>query len=264
MKTKIEATIGGVNLNVKMFKFSGGEYQVSIRTLTSPPPHKTVYIVAHMLDGDIMPLALTVDAIRRQYNPSEIILSMPYLPYARQDRVMNPGESLALKVFADALNSLELNQVIIADCHSDVGVALVKNCTNRSATNVLGGDFSRVINKPDALVAPDAGALKKTFQYAKDMGVSEVIRADKIRDVSTGQITGTAVFGDVAGKSVLIMDDICDGGRTFIELAKVLREKGASNIHLHVTHGIFSQGQEVFDGLIDRVTATFDYEEMFK
>ena len=72
------------------------------------------------------------------------------------------------------------------------------------------------------------------------------------------------VFGDVTGKSVLIADDICDGGRTFIELAKVLKERGAAHIHLHVTHGIFSKGKAVFEGLIDTVTSTYDYEEMFK
>jgi len=84
-----------------------------------------------------------------------------------------------------------------------------------------------------------------------------VIDASKVRDVKTGEILYTSVNyqeGGLKGKNVLIVDDICDGGRTFIELARVLENYNEANsVDLYVTHGIFSKGLGVFDGLIDKI-----------
>ena len=90
-------------------------------------------------------------------------------------------------------------------------------------------------------VIPDAGANKKTAKIASYFGHSSFIRADKLRNLSTGDILETVVYGDVVG-NITIVDDLCDGGKTFIELAKVLKQKGAEKINLYVTHGIFSKG----------------------
>lgn len=251
-----KVSVNGLIADVNMFKFSGGETQVSFKNPSTSHEDCLVRVFAYIMDGDIMPLALLVDAIRRSIKNPTIELMLPYLPYARQDRVMNSGEALAVKVFADMLNSLKLDTVVVCDCHSDVGIALLDNAKNDST---LDPQFFTLAKHWDAIVAPDAGALKKTLKYAKTLHINDFIRADKTRNVATGEITGTEVYGDVAGKSVLIIDDICDGGRTFIELAKVLKEKGASKITLHVTHGIFSKGKEVFDGIIDEVHAEWDW-----
>ena len=70
-----------------------------------------------------------------------------------------------------------------------------------------------------------------------------IIRADKIRDTMTGALSGFEVYADdLTGKDVVILDDLCDGGGTFIGLAKKLREKGAAKITLYVTHGMFTKG----------------------
>jgi ribose-phosphate pyrophosphokinase len=107
-------------------------------------------------------------------------------------------------------------------------------------------------------VSPDAGAEKKIFAFAKELGFENVVRAGKVRDVSSGKITGTEVYVPEPAlyktdKDFLIVDDICDGGRTFIELAKKLRPMTTGKIKLLITHGIFSKGIEVFDGIIDEV-----------
>lgn len=251
-----KVSVNGLAAEVQMFKFSGGETQVTFKNPSTSSKDCLVRVFAYITDGDIMPLALLVDAIRRTISNPTIELLMPYLPYARQDRVMNPGEALAVKVFADMVNSLNLDSVIVCDCHSDVGIALLNNAKN---DQTLDDEFFTPKKHWDVIVAPDAGALKKTLKYAKTLGIGTLIRADKTRNVVTGEITGTEVYGDVFGKDVLIIDDICDGGRTFIELAKVLNEKGASKITLHVTHGIFSKGKEVFDGIIDEVHAEWDW-----
>lgn len=265
MKSKITCYVNGIVSDVKIFKFSGGEYQISLSpTVVDLSKPVVVVLRAFLMDGCVMPLALTVDAVRRLYGNVNIDLKMPYLPYARQDRVMNTGESLAVKVFCDAINSLNLNSVEVHDCHSDVGTALLNNCI--SIPQYIPGTYlyRGTENKPDALVSPDAGALKKVYQLAKSHEISEIIRADKTRSVKDGSITGTVVYGSVKGMKLLICDDICDGGMTFLKLGEELRKQGADKLYLHITHGIFSKGKDELRKVFDIVTCDYDYEEMFR
>ncbi|CAM6006568.1 unnamed protein product [Sphagnum balticum] len=195
---------------------------------------------------------MAVDAIRRKTSSqTKLHLRCPYLPYARQDRVMNSGEALGIKVMCDLINSLNFEEVEVWDAHSDVGLALLNNVRHYEA-----GKFVQTIpiwSTHPVLVAPDAGAIKKVSKIAKEFG-KQMVRADKMRSVVDGSITGTTVYSEhVGNKDFLIIDDICDGGRTFLELAKVLRPLTNGNIYLYVTHGIFSKGLEVFDGVIDHI-----------
>ena len=78
---------------------------------------------------------------------------------------------------------------------------------------------------------------------------------EKERDVSTGWITGFKLESPeiVVGKDILITDDICDGGMTFLKCAEALKEAGANSVSLYVTHGIFSKGLDIFKGLVDNI-----------
>ena len=115
-------------------------------------------------------------------------------------------------------------------------------------------NHAALLDKEAILVSPDAGANKKVFEFAKLHGYKRVVRADKVRDVSTGEILSTQVFSEHVGNAdFLMLDDICDGGRTFIELARELRKLTTGKIFLYVTHGIFSKGGDVFDGFIDQI-----------
>jgi ribose-phosphate pyrophosphokinase len=106
------------------------------------------------------------------------------------------------------------------------------------------------------LISPDAGSNKKIYDLAKSIGyTNEIIRCDKLRDIPTGQIIETIVYkDDLDGKDAIIVDDICDGGKTFIELAKVLKQKNVGKIYLVVTHGIFSNG---FEGLAEYISGIY-------
>ena len=86
-----------------------------------------------------------------------------------------------------------------------------------------------------------------------------MLTATKVRNTITGEITGTRLDDpdqSAKGRDCLIVDDICDGGRTFIELAKVIRQQGPARGYLYVTHGIFSNGLGIFQGLTDGVYTT--------
>jgi len=207
---------------------------------------------------DIMTLHLVVDAIRRLYIDASIHLFMPYFPYSRQDRVCNEGEALSAVVMARMINNLEFDGVITVDDHSDVVAAALERHVMMPVDSVVEGfdDFiASFIQKDYVFVSPDAGANKKTLKIARQFE-AEMVRADKVRDTKTGRITGTEVFGDVEGKTCVIVDDICDGGRTFIELAKALKEKGSEEVILYVTHGIFSRGVAPLYEYIDEIFTT--------
>lgn len=251
----IQAYVGiyanGIGIGVKSFIFNGGEVQVALENFNSTK--QPITIKADLTNSDdVMALLLTVDAIRRLHgSKTPLHLHCPYLPYARQDRVMNVGESLGLKVMSDLINSLNFEQVHLWDVHSDVALATLNNVVHLEQqifTQRIPVDWKNIV-----LVAPDAGALKKVYKTAKQHG-SPVVRADKTRSVVDGSITGTTVYSEHVGdRSFLILDDICDGGRTFTELAKELQKLTNGNIYLYVTHGIFSNGFEPFEGLIDKI-----------
>lgn len=241
----------GCEFPVEMFVFNGGEVNVK---LPMESMAEDLFLNGHMVikakivdSNGVMALLLTKNALDRsmKYLDAKKTLHLAYLPYARQDRVCNEGEALSIEVFASLINSMNFNRVITVDNHSEVATALINNCYNipPEAKMSLSGKFDGLKDIKVNLCSPDAGANKKTYQVSKMFGGLPVIRADKIRDVSTGQITHTEVYcDDLNGKAVLVVDDICDGGMTFIKLAEKLKEKGAGILMLYVTHGIFSKG----------------------
>lgn len=241
-------------IEYSVLKFSGGEIQV--RLLNLNPTHYvtdwSVTLFANITSSDIlMELLMVTDALRRA-GIKEIHLDVSYFPYARQDRVCNPGEALAVKVVTDIINAQNYETVTILDAHSDVTPALLNKCTNVSAEAYIDyiQDYDQMI-----FVSPDAGAAKKVLKIAQKYK-RPMVTAEKVRDTMTGAITSTKVnipFEHVSEKDFLIIDDICDGGRTFIELAKELRKQTKGKIILFVTHGIFSAGFDELAKHIDRI-----------
>jgi len=126
------------------------------------------------------------------------------------------------------------------------------------------------INEEVVLISPDGGALKKIYKVAEYLGGVEVIECSKKRDVKTGQLSGFRVYeDDLKGKHCMIVDDICDGGGTFLGLAEELRAKNAGALSLAVSHGIFSKGVEVLTDQFDYVFTTnsfkdFDHDKLYQ
>jgi len=192
-------------------------------------------------------------------------LILPYIPYARQDRQCDEGESFTLKVFTGIINSIGFEKVYVLDAHSDVSSGLIDNCVNIDNSQFIY-DISRIINAKDTyIVSPDSGANKKINKLFEKVGDSYkgVIKCDKVRNVSTGELSGFEVFtNDIKGFDCLIVDDICDGGRTFTGIAKELRKKNASNIYLFVSHGIFSYGFSELADQFERIFTTNSFKDI--
>ena len=242
----------------RSFAFPGGEIQVQLPGVTSLVGG--ILVLARLQSADsLVKLLLTAELIERLHQDGRRTLVVPYFPYARQDRVMQPCEAFSLKVIARLINGLGFDRVITCDPHSDVTAALVDRVEVVSQLDLFRTHegIGRIVHSGITIVSPDAGATKKAFAVAQHFRLP-LLTASKVRDVKTGEITRTELHdpSSIAGRNALIVDDICDGGRTFIELAKVLREAGSVKVYLYVTHGIFSQGLGVFEGMIDGIFTT--------
>jgi len=234
-------------LQFESFVFKGGEPHIKFLYETTQDfgLRQERILLSHRVHSfeDMGLLLVAVDALRRM-GAREIDLLLPYFPGARQDRVMVPGEPLTVKVYAELINQLQLNSVSIFDPHSEVSPALLNNCKVIDNTEFIKSCLAQLDPKT-VLVSPDAGALKKVYHLSKQLGGIPIIECGKKRDVSTGQLSGFVVHTEtLEGMKCLIVDDICDGGRTFLGLAEKLKEKGADEISLAISHGIFSYGIE--------------------
>ncbi len=249
--------VGHKNVTLTKTTFPAGESCIRIDDIKSAHPVDALITLDFKSNSDLFDLALLVDATRRMYLKVNLSLRMDYLPYARQDRVCNVGESLSVKVVANFINSLNFVNVFCKDIHSSVGVALLNNLVHMELGTAAKWLSQFAPSDTTALVSPDAGAEKKVVDFAKEHRYTDVLFANKKRDMLTGNIVATTLSAaDIPSKELLIVDDICDGGRTFVELAKVIKAHPSytdQRIMLYVTHGIFSAGLEVFDGYIDRI-----------
>ena len=190
-----------------------------------------------MYDGDEEMFAIMslVDLIRRN-SQGRVYLKMPYLPNARMDRIKTDTENFALKVFANWINGLGFDRIFVENVHSNVSNALVNNIVDS-----LPDDDIKTITKDygfDVIFFPDEGACKryKDMDVIKELGLP-IAFGIKNRDWKTGEILNLDVVGaDVKDKKVLIIDDICSKGFTFYYSGMKLRDLGASDVRLYVTH----------------------------
>lgn len=242
-------------IEFKHLKFSGGELHIKLNNLINYELVEKVVITNRIKStDDLMNILIAKDALQRK-GVKYFDLVIPYIPYARQDRVCVAGESFTLKVFTTLLNSAKFDKVSVLDPHSEVASALIDNCSfinvkdyiRLTCLNICDIDSSDIL-----LISPDSGSNKKMNHLYDSTLFSGLVKCDKKRDLGTGALTGFEVFSnDLQGKPCLIVDDICDGGGTFIGLAEELKKKNAGKLYLYVSHGIFSKGVydllEVFD-----------------
>lgn len=246
--------------------YSGFEPHVKLDPETFDYDDDTVTIITgRPTNGnDLIRIFLATNAVRELKKEARVWLFLPFIPFARQDRVCVEGEPLSIKGFVSLINSQRYDRVFVFDPHSDVAPALIDNCcvikNHWFVHEVYDYLMTQRLPKdgPIRLVSPDAGSYKKIFNTAMAIKYSdEIIICDKVRDLKTGRIIQTTVnTEDLHGMDVMIVDDICDGGRTFIEIAKELKKRNCGQVYLAVTYGIFSNGFEELKKHFDAVFCT--------
>jgi len=174
-------------------------------------------------------------------------LELPYFPYARADRRFVPGDSFGLLVFIRLIDSLRFDSVTTFDVHSSVAKSLMPGLINIDPIHPYDQltDCIKHLGGPNGvcLIAPDKGAEKRYNLHSYGL---QVLVGGKIRDEKTGKLSGFQIDPRVAEYPTgLVVDDICDGGGTFIGLGEEIRKLNPNmKLGLYVSHGIFSQGTE--------------------
>lgn len=265
------------NHTLKLFTYPAGERGCVISPI--PPMGKASFYhltltLSFQGSDDIIDMLNVVNAFRNMYGKDACLnLVARYLPFSRQDRVTECGGAFSLQMFAEVVKLCNFNKVYTSDAHSDVSAALFPAgmLDNRDMTDiwdetVMGQGFQETYDKV-VLISPDAGALKKVYKLAQACGL-RVAEARKVRDVETGAITHSEIdMAQLSGVTdAYIVDDICDGGRTFTELGKLIRDGGyKGSLTLCVTHGIFSKGLhkdfEVFTNILCKNVMRPELEE---
>ena len=241
-------------ITFKLDKLPENPRYVSVNVCPTTPVYRIMEEL-NMLVGCMAELPLNMGR-------TDYYLHLPYLPYARADRVFEKGNPCGLKMFLMSLNELGwFDEYHICDIHNkaavesicqkwDLNLNIIESSQVDCFRQALPRDFN---TKYDVVLAADKGAVDKAKTIATNLGV-DVFNCGKERDITTGKvIKSTLPDIDFTGKVVLIPDDLLDGGYTFIKLAEQLKSAGAKQVDLYVTHLIASKGLDVLKGLIDNV-----------
>ena len=201
-------------------------------------------------DGELF----TIICLAKKFADHKKTLYMPYCPHARMDRVKDEEDTFTLKYFCEVINSLNFKLIHVRDAHSNVSLALLNNVSETPIQYSIKKaiDFSEA----EILFFPDEGAMKR---YSEKANLPYAFGMKK-RDWTTGKILGLDIVNAeiVKDKKVLIVDDICSRGGTFYHSAKALKEAGASNVSLYVSHleETVLLGDLPNSGLIDHIYTT--------
>jgi ribose-phosphate pyrophosphokinase len=247
-----------------MMQFSGGEMHIKLDTNEDYSGVDKVIITNRFRDGnDLMKVLFAKDALERK-GVKRFELVMPYIPYARQDRVCVNGEAFTLKVFTNLINSTKFEKVYVLDAHSDVAPALIDNCANLSIEEYVKFAYYSQTDGEVILISPDSGANKKSTKLFDNTKIfNRVVKCDKRRNLGSGELDSFEVFGEnLKDRTCMIVDDICDGGRTFIGIAQELKKKEAGDIYLFVTHGIFSYGMDELKKHFKKIFTTNSFKDV--
>lgn len=261
-----------INLNnkksryVETFSYPAGEIQTRLTAAGVQAVQEATVITVQLSirnAEDIIRLWQFKDAVdgvlegkrtRNQKLP-RIELDLPYLPYSRADRRFVKGDCDGLAVFSRMLNMMHWDRIETFDVHSEVSTKKLPELVNISALETIKGVLMREGHEGGAVTAlfPDKGAMDRyevPDQIGNNFAIVNVhqVWATKVRNPETGELSGfnveTAGFlKDRPNEPVVIIDDICDGGRTFLGIADALDAVGVKNERiLYVSHGIFSAG----------------------
>ena len=246
-----------MNNTYKTWIYPGGEVGVRLNELIN---HNNFGTFRLHNANDLVGMLMALDAYKEETGTYRSSVVIPYIPYARQDRVATKGDPLAIRVLARMLKSVNIHVVYTVDIHSDKsikvfndeGISLISHSPSRFISEYLRK--IQVLPKHVAFVAPDKGAHDKVTAYCQKLGVESAIQCDKKRDPITGKLTGFEVNTSISSTkerlerekitNLVITDDICDGGGTFHGVAAALREVYGHDFKLHLwtSHGIYSKG----------------------
>ena len=231
LKTKL------VHSSIK--KFADGEIYIEINENIRGNSIFLIQSVSSPANDNLMELLLCIDALKRS-SAKNITAVIPYFGYARQDRKVAPRTSISAKLVSNLITKAGADRVVTVDLHAgqiqgffDIPV------DNLFATPIFARHIKKKLKKNNLIcVAPDVGGVERTRALARklDIGISII---DKRRP-APGKSQVMNVIGNVKNKTCIIVDDIIDSGGTIVNAAQALVDRGASEVHVYITHGVLS------------------------
>ena len=226
-------------VNSSIRKFSDGEIYVEINENIRGNSIFIIQSISSPANDNLMELLLCIDALKRS-SAKNITAVIPYFGYARQDRKIVPRTSISAKLVSNLITKAGADRVVTVDLHAgqiqgffDIPV------DNLFATPIFARHVKKKIkSKKIICVAPDVGGTERARALGKILNASLAI-VDKRRP-KPGQSKVMNVVGDVKDKTCIIVDDIIDSGGTIVNAAKALKERGAKEVYVYVTHGVLS------------------------
>ena len=245
------------NIEIKQNHFPDGTLLMKFNPTDTEFKTPGVFLIEWLYENDaeLFTLICIKRHLEKHFALDLVNLRLPYIPNARQDRVKNDEDVFTLKYFCEIINSLNFQNVFVRDAHSNVALALLNNVREEPVNFYIEKAIKN--SNAEVLFFPDEGAMKRYsggFQTPYAFGM-------KKRDWETGKILGLDIINAeaVAGKNVLIVDDICSKGGTFYHSAKALKAAGAKSVSLYITHcekTIVLGELAESDGLVDHVYTT--------
>jgi ribose-phosphate pyrophosphokinase len=253
---------GQQDVIIEPFVFTEWKEMIQNRTFS-------VQIQSRFTSWKDLELIVCANQALKRLKVKEVHLYIPYLLGARSDRqFVEGGTSYLVDTLTPIINLQDFASVTMMDCHSDVGMGLIKNSKNISNVKLVQWALKQIDNTNDvtnnvAIVSPDGGALKKIYDTTLGAKLEcDIILSAKHRDVKIGTLNGfdVPIKESQIEKSLVWIDDIADGGGTFIGEAQKANEMGhKGKKYLIVTHGIFSQGFEELSKHFDGIFCTNSY-----
>jgi ribose-phosphate pyrophosphokinase len=248
--------ISNQEVKIEWVQFSDGARTCKIIDLPENPTNISISVNTRTSVSDIREeVNLVLSALHENYHglESHVSLMLPYLPHARADRVFETGNAHPLSMFLEWLKKCDFDKIFIDDIHNS---EYISDCYHElPIEETKQFDIALpIVNKikPDYILAPDKGSVYKAGKLSLLSLNIPLLTADKIRDISTGKILSIKLNKlPKPNSTVFIVDDILDGGGTFIPLAKELKSHGCKVI-LFVTHLIGSKGLDILKD-IDKI-----------
>ena len=208
-------------------------------------------------DLDISILIMCKKYLDDTYNNPKVILVMKYVSYSRMDRKIN-GYMFSLKYFCQLINDLNFHRIIVLDTHSNVTTALLDRCMEMNIQYYIDKIFIK--ENVDYVFYPDAGSMKRYSEILKLPDNITYFYGNKKRNLQTGEIINYEIVDcpNIQNKNILIIDDLCAYGGTFQLASEKLKEQGANNIYLYISHCENSvyKGKLIKSGLISKIFTT--------
>ena len=239
LSSKISKNLKNKLVNTSIRKFADGEIYIEINENIRGNSIFIIQSVSSPANDNLMELLLCIDALRRS-SAKNITAVIPYFGYARQDRKVVPRTSISAKLVSNLITNAGADRVVTVDLHAgqiqgffDIPV------DNLFATPIFAKHIKRKIkNKNLICVAPDVGGVERARALGKKLDVGLAI-VDKRRP-SPGKSQVMNVIGNVKNKVCILTDDIIDSGGTIVNAADALLKRGAREVHVYATHGVFS------------------------